>query len=390
MSADVDKLRVELVPDLSGVDAAAWNAIAGEDDPFAEHAFLRALETSKSVGHDSGWAPTHVLAWRGTRLVGALPLYVKQHSYGEYIFDWSWASAAERSGIRYYPKLASMVPFTPATGTRFLVSREESADDVVTALLSGVSKLAEKIRASSVHLLFLNANELRMARDLGAMMPRVSSQFHWDNPGYRDFDDYLERFRSSQRKQVRRERRDAAAHGFDIRLLTGNELRERDWHALRGFYRDTCLRKGSGPYLTDQFFDHIAQHHAHRVVALLAYDGERPVAGTLSFQKGKHLYGRYWGAVDDLPALHFELCYYRLIEHAIAQRLTHFEAGAQGTHKLRRGLVPVEIHSAHWIAHPGLADAIAEFLPREAAAVRREISSLAEHSPFHRAHRDDE
>jgi hypothetical protein len=325
-----------------------------------------------------------VLAWQSARLVGGLPLYVKQHSYGEYIFDWGWANAAERAGLRYYPKLVSMVPFTPATGTRLLIADDVDRDQIVPALLGGVSEMAKKVRASSVHLLFLNVTELAAVQTHGAFMRRASSQFHWENPGYRDFDDYLDRFRSALRKQVRRERREAQSYGLDIRLLTGPELTERDWDALCGFYRDTCLRKGSGPYLTDRFFTEIAREHASRVIAVIAYDADRPVAGTLNFQKGKHLYGRYWGAVDERPSLHFELCYYRLIEHAIANGLTHFEAGAQGEHKLRRGLLPVEILSAHSIAHPGLSEAIAEFLPREAEAVRREIASLAEHSPFHR------
>lgn len=377
-------LRVEIVPDLSDVSAAAWDALAGDDDPFIEHAFLRALELSGSVGGASGWTPCHVLVWQGERLVGGMPLYVKHHSYGEYIFDWSWANAAERAGLRYYPKLVSMVPFTPATGTHLLVARDVDQGRVVTALLGGVSTMAKKILASSVHLLFLNQHELSLVQQHGDFMARTSSQFHWDNPGYRDFDDYLDRFRSALRKQVRRERREAMSHGLEIRIVRGDELREHEWHALRTFYRDTCLRKGSGPYLTDRFFDELALLRSQRVLAVIAYDGERPVAGTLNFQKGKHLYGRYWGALEERPSLHFELCYYRLIEHAIAHGMTHFEAGAQGEHKLRRGLLPVEIHSAHWLAHPGLSEAIAEYLPREAAAVRREIDMLAEHGPFHR------
>lgn len=384
MTTLVAELRVEVIPDLSAVAATAWDAIAGDNDPFIEHAFLRALETSQSVGGSSGWTPCHVVAWQGERLVGAMPLYRKRHSYGEYIFDWAWASAAERAGLRYYPKLVSMVPFTPATGTRILTASDQDRDRVVKALLSGVSALAESARVSSVHLLFLSQEELGLAQRHAGFMPRTSSQFHWDNPGYRDFDDYLDRFRSALRKQVRRERREALSHGLDIRLVSGTELRERDWDALRGFYRDTCLRKGSGPYLTDAFFDELASTHASRVVAVMAFNGERAVAGTLNFEKGKHLYGRYWGATEELPSLHFELCYYRLIEHAIERGITHFEAGAQGEHKLRRGLLPVAIHSAHWIAHPGLSDAIAEFLPREAAAVQREMAMLSEHGPFRR------
>jgi len=381
--ADAD-LRVAVLEAIDEVPAQAWDAIAGDDDPFIEHAFLRALEVSESVGGDSGWTPRHIVVWSGEKLVGALPLYAKDHSYGEYIFDWSWASAAERVGLRYYPKLVSMVPLTPATGTHVLIDAAVDRERVVRALLGGVSAVAEELRASSVHLLFLNADEHQLVQRVGGFMPRASLQFHWRNEGYRDFEDYLDRFRSALRKQARRERREATEHGLDIVLKRGDELSASEWDALRNFYRDTCMRKGSGPYLTDAFFDELAATHASRVLAALALDGKRAVAGTLNFQKGKHLYGRYWGAIDDRPSLHFELCYYRLIEHAIAHGITHFEAGAQGTHKLRRGLLPVEIHSAHWIAQPALADAVADFLPREAASVRREIERLAEHGPFRR------
>lgn len=377
-------MRAELRTSLAGIDADAWDALATDDDPFADHAFLRALETSGSVGPGTGWEPVHVTVWDAKRLVGALPLYVKHHSYGEYIFDWSWASAAERAGIRYYPKLVSMAPFTPATGTRLLCARDVDRAAVADAVVRGVFAAQTEVRASSVHLLFLREDERALFLAHGPFMARLSTQFHWHNDGYASFDDFLGRFRSALRKQVHRERRRVRESGLDVRVLEGGELGDAEWNALAGFYFDTCQRRGSGPYLTRAFFDALRRTHAARVVAALAYRGRVPVAGTLNFQKGRHLYGRYWGATEEQPGLHFELCYYRLIERAIAQGLTRFEAGAQGTHKLRRGLMPAEVHSAHWIGHSALGRAVAEFLPREAESVREENASLALHGPFRR------
>lgn len=376
--------EVQLVRDIGLISAPDWDALTGEDDPFIEHAFLHALEQSGSVGGDSGWAPCHVIVRNGGRLVGALPLYVKQHSYGEYIFDWAWAAAAERAGLRYYPKLVSMVPFTPATGRHVLIAGDVDRGQIARLLLQGIDEAAKRISASSVHLLFLDESERDLFGEHASLMPRETLQYHWHNDGYASFDDYLARFRSALRKQVRRERRDAHELGLELRLVEGPELDDRGWQGLYAFYRDTCHKRGSGPYLTRRFFELIRRTHAHRVLAVLALRGGTPIAGTLSFQKGKHLYGRYWGCLEELPALHFECCYYRLIEHAIERGLTRFEAGAQGSHKLRRGLLPATIHSLHEVAHPGLRAALADHLPREIAAHRRELLELAEHGPFRR------
>ena len=375
---------VEVVARIADVQADDWDALHSGDDPFVEHAFLDALEASGSVGAGTGWQPLHVTVRRDGRLVGALPLYAKSHSYGEYIFDWSWANAAERAGVQYYPKLLAMAPFTPATGTRLLIAADEDGEEVVDALFAGAQAVREQLGASSIHLLFLNERELAWAQARGFMV-RTSSQFHWHNEGYRDFDDYLSRFRSALRKQVRRERRQVHDSGLDVRLLQGEALGDVEWQALTGFYMDTCLRRGSGPYLTAAFFEVLRRTHAHRVLAVVAYDGSEPIAATLNFQRGAVLYGRYWGCREEVPALHFELCYYRLIEHAIEHGLSRFEAGAQGTHKLRRGFMPAAIHSAHWMADARLAQALAAYLPREAEAVREEMAMLAQHGPFHRA-----
>ena len=383
-------LGVSLVPKIEAIEACDWDALVGQDDPFIEHAFLLALEQSGSVGGDSGWLPLHVVVRDGSRLVGAMPLYIKQHGYGEYIFDWRWAAAAERAGLGYYPKLVSMVPFTPATGKRLLWADDVDRNTVMKALVQGAFAARDELRASSVHWLFLNQDERDLLVANADVMPRHSLQFHWQNDGYTCFDDYLARFRSPLRKQVRRERKQATAGGIEVRLVHGPELTQAEWSALFAFYTDTCEKRGSGPYLTRAFFERIQKTHAERVVSVLAYRAGKPIAGTFNFERGAHLYGRYWGCIEDQPSLHFECCYYQLIEHAITRGVQRFEAGAQGTHKLRRGLMPALVHSAHVVQHPGLRQAIAGDLVRERAAVLGEMAELSMHGPFKRGDEREE
>jgi predicted N-acyltransferase len=368
--------------------AEEWNRLAGEDDPFLEHAFLAALEISGCVGAHAGAVPRFVVARRGGQLVGAVPLYRKTHSYGEFIFDWSWASAAHRAGVRYYPKLVAAVPFTPVTGRRFLIAAGGDAGleaEVLDRLVSGVYRVAEEDRASSIHVLFCTEEEkLRLARH--QLVPRLSLQFHWQNraeTSYRDFDDYLGAFKSRHRKQVRRERQVVSGHGLRFATLTGAELGDGEWRALRSFYAATVAKHGAARYLTPDFFSVLRDTYAHRVVATLAYKGDAPVAGTINFEKGRHLYGRYWGCLAEYQMLHFELCYYRLIERAIARGYTRFEAGAQGEHKIKRGLVPAFTHSAHWIRDPDLGAAVAGYVESEAHAVREQAAAYRTLSPFH-------
>ncbi|MAQ15823.1 MAG: GNAT family N-acetyltransferase [Sandaracinus sp.] len=377
-------VRVRFLESLTEVDPESWNALTGDDDPFVEHAFLSTLERSGSVGGDSGWEPMHVTLWteEGT-LEAALPLYLKDQSYGEYIFDWGWADAAHRAGIPYYPKLVSMVPFTPATGRRFLTAPEGDREALVGELLAGAQEAAERAGASSIHLNFLTDEEQQLANASG-FLSRRTMQFHWHAAGDGSFEDFLGRFRSSMRKKTKKERRVVADAGLDIRVFSGDDLTPERWETMRRFYRDTCMRKGAIPYLTNGFFDQAADTLSDRAVIVMAFHEDEPVAASLAFEKGAHLYGRYWGCSDDYDMLHFELCYYQLIERAIAQGMTRFEAGAQGTHKLRRGLMPVPIHSAHWLRHPALAEAVAEFLPHEAMATERQIAALEEHGPFRR------
>jgi len=376
-------LEITVAHDISTVPAAEWDRLVGSDNPFVEHAFLAAMESSGSVSASDGWGPCHLLIRSGSELVGAAPLYVKGHSYGEYIFDWSWANAAAQMGLAYYPKLVCAVPFTPATGPRLLVAPGIARDPVVDAIVAGMRAMADHVEASSIHVLFCTASE-RDELEARGLLPRVTCQYHWTNDGYEDFEDYLSHFRASARRKVRKERREAASAGLDITTHRGGELSDEDIAATYAFYRDTTGRKGAIPYPQWPFFQELNRSLADRAVITLARRDGTPVAGALSFEKGSHLYGRYWGCLEDYDKLHFELCYYRHIAWAIEQGHRRFEAGAQGEHKIKRGLMPSETCSAHWLREPGLARAVADYLPREAAATTAEMEWLRERGPFRR------
>lgn len=383
-------LSWSVIETVGNVPAAAWDALVDPNDPFLEHAFLLALEHSGIVGPRTGWQPRFVLARDGERVVGAVPLYLKHDSYGEFIFDWGWASGAHRAGLSYYPKMVAAIPFTPVTGPRLLVHPDEQAEPlrsrVRAILLEGVRAAAENSRASSVHVLFCTEEE---ATHLGraGYKPRLSMQFHWTNrdPPYRDFEDFLGELKSRHRKTVRKERATAASHGLRLAVLERPQLGLAEWEALERFYDANAEKHGATTYLTPRFFALLRERLAHRVVATLAYDGETPVAGALNFERGRHLYGRYWGCTQEREMLHFELCYYTLIERAITRGYTRFEAGAQGEHKLKRGLRPSFTHSAHWIRHPDLGRAIERFIDSEAAMVRHEVAQYDQLSPYRRA-----
>jgi uncharacterized protein len=362
--------------------------LVASDDPFLEHGFLSALESSRSVGSKAGCLPRFVLVRDNGRLVGAVPLYLKMHSYGEFIFDWAWADAAHRVGIEYYPKLVSAVPFTPATGQRLLVLPGAPINEVRSRLLLGVQALADTERVSSVHFLFCTGEEAQALADDSSMpyVPRLSMQYHWSNrleQPFGDFEDYLSAFKSRHRKQIRKERAVVNGYGLTLRTAVGSELDAADWQALQRFYATNVARHQGIEYLQPAFFECIRATFSHRLVATLAYAGDRAIAGTINFEKGKHLYGRYWGCDEHYEELHFELCYHRLIERAIERRLTHFEAGAQGEHKLKRGLEPRYTYSAHWIRHPMLASAIQRFIVAERVAVAEQLTQLSALSPFH-------
>jgi len=376
-------ITIDYVESIHEVDAASWDALVNGNDPFTEHAFFALLEESGSVGpRETGWEPHHVIVRDGERIVGALPLYVKTQSYGEYIFDWQWAEVSQRSGIPYYPKLVSAVPFTPATGRRLLVHPEAPWEEVVDALLAGAKHAANRVGAWSIHVLFCTEAEQEALAERG-FLSRSSLQFHWTREdGWGDFEDYIGAFRAKARKQVRRERRIARESGAVLEMQDASALSDEDWDAVANAYYDTAERKWGRPYLNRRFWALMNARLGDRIqVATARVDG-KVIASALFFARGTHLYGRYWGGCAPTEMLHFELCYYLPIEWALERGYTRFEAGAQGTHKLKRGLMPSRCASSHWLRHKGLSDAVQRFLTTEDEEIRSTISRLAGHGPF--------
>lgn len=364
-------LSARVVAGLAEVPAESWDACAGADNPFLGHAFLEALEESGSATAKTGWLPQHLLIEdSGGRLVAAAPLYLKSHSYGEYVFDWGWAEAYQRAGGRYYPKLQCAVPFTPVPGPRLLV-RPDAPEGTEAALIEMLVEVAHRRGVSSLHVTFPTEAQWR-ALGAAGFLQRQGQQFHWVNRGYRDFEDFLDALASRKRKQIRRERRDALAGGILVRVLTGKEITTRHWDAFFRFYRATSDRKWGDPYLTRRFFDLLGERLSDRVALVMAEKDGALVAGALNLIGREALYGRNWGCLGDFPFLHFECCYYQAIEFAIARGLARVEAGAQGPHKIQRGYLPVPTYSAHWIADPALGRAVADFLRRETRSVERE------------------
>ncbi|MDP9479002.1 MAG: GNAT family N-acetyltransferase, partial [Actinomycetota bacterium] len=358
-------MRVELLPGIEGVDGTAWRALEPPDFPFFDLEFLRALERSKSIGEASGWSPAYLVCTGGGRLLGALCLYLKTDSYGEYVFDWAWARAYQQHGIPYYPKLVAAVPFTPATGPKLLVRPdvgEAERVEVTRALLDAAERIGDRSAVSSSHALFLTDEERDEFAGRGFAV-RHSLQFHWRNRGYGAFSDYLGALEGKRRRQVARERRQLGGEGLEIERLTGEDLGPEHARMMYRFYLATFDRKWGFPYLTEAFFGEVFRTMRDRVLLVLARDGltRRPVAAALNFFKGQALFGRYWGAAEERRNLHFELCYYQAIEFAIERGMELFEAGAQGEHKLARGFLPTLTYSAHEIRHPGFRHAIEQY-----------------------------
>jgi uncharacterized protein len=374
-------MRARIATGLDDIDPADWDALGGEHNPFVEHAFLHLLETSGSASAEEGWAPLHVVIEDGSELVGAAPCYLKDASYGEYIFDWMWAEAAQRAGLPYFPKLLVGVPFTPATGPRLLTHPGRDPASVRGALVDGLEGLRREVGAAGVHVLFCQDDEATFLASRGYAR-RASHQFHWRNDGYESFSAFLESLRSGSRKQIRKERRRVEESELTVELRRGDELDLEEWQALHRLYVHTGGRKWGTPYLKSEFFEGARERIGARALVCFARREGRIVAGTLSFVKGKHLYGRYWGAFEPADMLHFELCYYQLIEHAIREGLTLVEAGAQGPHKLKRGFLPVVTHSAHKLAHEGLHAAVERAVRQEAAALVAEIEEAQRAGPF--------
>jgi hypothetical protein len=381
-----DSHSLRVVSDITAIAPGDWDRCAGTANPFVRHAFLRALETSGSAVGETGWLPQHAVLQdtRGTVLAVA-PLYLKSHSFGEYVFDWAWADAYERAGGRYYPKLQAAVPFTPVTGPRLLVRGDLDPDAQAaarTALAQGLIRIAERHGVSSLHVTFPEAREWDVLGRCGYLQ-RTGLQFRLDNPGYEDFADFLAALASRKRKQIRRERREVAEQGIRVHRLVGPDIAARHWDAFYAFYCATADKRWGVPYLAREFFHEIGEAMGERVLLVLAEDAQgRPVAGALNLIGDDTLYGRNWGAAEDHAFLHFEACYYQAIEFAIERGLSRVEAGAQGEHKLQRGYLPVTTYSAHWIADPGLADPVADFVQRERRAVAEHIAELSAHSPY--------
>ncbi|MFC5418563.1 GNAT family N-acetyltransferase [Bosea eneae] len=398
-----DTLRVRVATSLKSVPAADWDACANPgagrplesaceqadspsqadlDNPFVSHAFLRALEESGCVGGRTGWSPAYLLVEDADdRLLAAAPSFVKGHSQGEYVFDHSWAEAYMRAGGRYYPKIQVAAPFTPATGPRLLVADGSKAAEAREALIAGLDALREQVHGSSIHVTFAQEPDMAALLEAG-FLERHDIQFHWRNEGFGSYDDFLSLLASRKRKALKRERREALSAGIEVAVLSGSDLTESVWDDFHAFYEDTGSRKWGRPYLNRRFFSEIGQRLGERIVLVLARRAGRNIAGAINFRGGNTLYGRNWGCIEDHPFLHFELCYHQAIDYAIAHRLVRVEAGAQGEHKLARGYRPVITRSAHLLADPGLARAVAAYLPGERREIASAVAALAEESPF--------
>lgn len=387
------QIEIRTHQSLAGIAAGDWDACACPEtadggrpyDPFTTHRFLMALETSGSVGEGTGWQPHYLSVHADGQIIAVAPVYGKTHSQGEYVFDYSWADAFERAGGRYYPKLQVAVPFTPVTGRR-LLTRPAFETIGRAGLVQGLVQIAADNGLSSAHITFCTADEAQAGEQMG-LLHRIGQQFHWENHAYQSFDAFLDSLSSRKRKQIRKERRQARGFGGRIVALTGDEIQPRHWDTFWRFYQDTGARKWGRPYLTRAFFDDI--HHTMRddLLLVLAMDDERPVAGALNVIGRDTLFGRYWGASEHHPCLHFELCYYQAIDFAIAHGMQRVEAGAQGDHKLARGYLPVATHSLHWIAEPGFRNAVEQFLTAEKEAVEEDIEILTSYGPFRKSTR---
>jgi predicted N-acyltransferase len=373
--------EARIAPSAAAIGASAWNGLSNpggvaDPHPFTRYEFFAALEESGSACAKTGWQPCHlVLEEKGT-IKALMPLYLKNHSQGEYVFDHAWADALERAGGDYYPKLQCAVPFTPVTGPRLLGPAEH-----ISRLLETAKAVTRQVKASSLHITFPTETEWQAAGDAGFLL-RTDRQFHWANDGYRDFEDFLSRLSSAKRKNLRKERASVREAGVEFEHLTGSAITEAHWDRFFDFYIDTGSRKWGNPYLTRNFFSRIGASMADQILLVMAKRDGDYIAGALNLFGNGTLYGRNWGTVESLPFLHFETCYYQAIDFAIARGLNKVEAGAQGTHKLLRGYLPEETRSAHYIVHPDLAQAVDAYLARERDAIREDMDELAAQSPF--------
>jgi predicted N-acyltransferase len=376
---------VKAIARIGEIEAGAWDACANPDtlsyQPFVSHAFLKALEDAGAVGGRTGWAPRHLILEDNGTVAGVAPCYLKSHSQGEYVFDHGWADAYQHAGGRYYPKLQIAVPFTPVPGRRLLVRPGPHAEMHEQLLARAAIKLAKNLQLSSLHITFLDHDAWQRLGALG-LLRRTGQQFHWRNQCYATFDDFLSGLASRKRKAVRKERAQALASGITITWLRGREITESHWDSFFTFYMDTGSRKWGRPYLNRAFFSRLGETMADHCLLVVARRAKRYIAGALNLIGSDCLYGRYWGAVEQHPCLHFEVCYYQAIEFAIAHKLARVEAGAQGEHKLARGYLPVPTYSSHWIADPGFRRAVARYLDEERAHIAEQREMLSEFTPY--------
>lgn len=385
-----DAITIRIEHSFTAISPVNWGRLAGASkehagvpyNPFLSHAYLSALEESGSATAETGWLGQHLLMEDAEGFLrGALVCYMKNHSQGEYVFDHGWANAFERAGGRYYPKLQCSVPFTPVTGPRLLTAQNCAVQPVRDALAAGLKELTRRHGVSSAHVTFVPPEEMPTLERAG-FLHRTDQQFHFTNEGYGSYDDFLATLQSRKRKALKKERRTAIENGISIDWLTGSDLTEAIWDQFFAFYMDTGGRKWGRPYLTRSFYSLIGERMADDILLVMAKRGGRYIAGAINFIGGDALYGRHWGCTEDYPFLHFEVCYHQAIDFAIARGLRRVEAGAQGEHKLARGYMPVTTHSAHFITHPGLARAVADYLEQERRDVEETGEYLAEHGPF--------
>jgi len=373
-------LKVTVHDSIGDIPASDWNALAGPDYPFLDHAFLELAEHTGSVTADAGWSPRHLVLWDGRKPRAAMPLYEKTHSWGEFVFDWAWARAYEQAGLAYYPKLVSAVPFTPAPSPRIL--RADPGDDEATGLLvAAATRLAEESGCSSLHVLFPTADEATSLAQAGLLL-RKDCQFHWHNRGYDSFDDFLATFTAAKRKKARRDRRRVAESGIRFRRLRGAELNPDTWSAVYLLIAGTFMRRGSLPYFNQAFFEGLSRRLPDSVLVVVAERSDQPIAAAVFYESPTALYGRYWGSDGYYDALHFETCYYQGIDYCIETGKQRFEPGTQGEHKVARGFVPVTTWSAHWLAHPEFAAAIERYLDAEGRHIERYMDDVDAHAPY--------
>jgi len=373
-------MQTRFIDNIDEIPANDWNALISDENPFLDHAFLAALEHHDAASKQNGWQAHHLIITDNNRLRGAVPLYIKDHSFGEFVFDWAWANAYARAGLPYYPKLIAAIPYTPVSGTRLLTDNSEQ-QDIAAQLIETIQDFAIQTGLSSLHYLFINEQNKHQL-DKHGLLPRYGCQFHWFNQGYTHFDDFLAALTARHRKKIRRERQRIKEQDIIIETLHGDDISAKQWAFFHQCYQATFDKKANYAPLSVNFFQEIGQQLGTRVILMIAHQNNQPVASALFLRNNNTLFGRYWGCLKDVDRLHFELCYYQAIDYCIAHKLQRCEAGAQGEHKIGRGFTPVLTHSAHWIAHPEFRSIIDQFVRHEKQGMEEYIAEMHKHLPY--------